>query len=96
MQVDIQEGKTLYVWLQGKDEDHVPLLSGAHLFYSEPPSTTYCESMIKLHLPWRSLSEARVRQSNQGPCSLLALAARHTAHTCKVPGSLCGLAAPAR
>ena len=48
---------SLYQWLQrdakpGKPV--APLISGAHLWYSNPPSIEYCESMFTLHLPWTS------------------------------------------
>ena len=43
-------------WLQvhGKtDRKQVPLISGSTLFYSEPPSKGYCESMLLLHTVWK-------------------------------------------
>lgn len=50
---------TLYEWLRRESSPTkpvVPLLSGAHMWYSNPPSIEYCESMIRLHTVWSDLA----------------------------------------
>lgn len=42
----------------------IPMISGAHLWYSNPPKPEYCESMLKLHgKPWRSLTEIPIGEA---------------------------------
>jgi len=49
------EAVTPFQWLRRGGK--VPLISGAHLFYSEPLTAEYTESMLKLHTTWRKVSQ---------------------------------------
>ena len=46
---------TPHQWLRAAGK--VPLISGAHLFYSKPTTAEYAESMLKLHTAWRKVGD---------------------------------------